>query len=189
MPFIGVGAKLVRSLERDISQKKIHHDSIFYKTRNSRAATVYHYETVFQHQPVPVLASVKNTKKRGQKKMKNTFNYIPAGDYYIPDITLQECPKPIGKWGRIYQNYLKNHHPVRYNSLMVSGQLWTCLGELNEQAQQRMGTIIAQMAATEAVTAELKATDPMAWAGSMNSIRSRAEEIVLRELIWEEEAI
>lgn len=45
--------------------------------------------------------------------MKNTVNYILKGDYYIPDITLPECPKPVGRWGRLYQNYLKNHHPVR----------------------------------------------------------------------------
>ena len=126
---------------------------------------------------------------RGQKMMNHTLNYIPSGDYYIPDITLPECPKPIGTWGRLYQNYLKIHHPVRYNSLMVSGQLWACLGEFNEQAQQRLGTIIAQMAAAEAITEEMKAVDPMAWVGAMNSIRSRAEEIVLRELIWEEAAI
>lgn len=126
---------------------------------------------------------------RGQKMTNNTLNYIPAGDYYILDITLPECLQPIGTWGRLYQNYLKIHHPVRYNSLMVSGQLWTCLGELNEQAQQRLETVVAQMAATEAVTEELKATDPMAWVGAMSSIHSRAEEIVLRELIWEEEAI
>ena len=123
------------------------------------------------------------------KHSETPIHNIRVGDYNIPDISLPLPSKPIGKWGRIYQNYLKNHHPVRYNSLIVSGQLWTCLGELNKQAQQRLETIVAQMAATEAVTEELKATDPMAWVGAMNSIRSRAEELVLRELIWEEEAI
>lgn len=56
----------------------------------------------------------KKYKKRGQKMMKNTFNYILKGDYYIPDITLPECPKPVGRWGRLYQNFLKNYHPVSY---------------------------------------------------------------------------
>ena len=86
-------------------------------------------------------------------------------------------------------NHLKNHHSVRYNSLILSGQLWTYLGEINEQTQQRLETIIDQIAAAEAVTEELKAADPIAWVGAMNNIRSRVEEIVLQELIWEEGAI
>ena len=122
-----------------------------------------------------------------EKRSETAIHYIQVGDYYIPDFTLPASSKPIGKWGRLYRDFLKNHHPVRYNTLILSGQLWDLLAQVNEQAQDRLETIIAQMAAAESVTEDLKAADPMAWVGAMNSIRSRAEEAVLRELIWEEE--
>ena len=115
------------------------------------------------------------------------IHYIQVGDYYIPDISLPQPSKPIGKWGRLYRDFLKDHHPVRYNTLILSGQLWDLLAQVNEQTQARLETIIAQMAAAEAATEDLKAANLMAWVGAMNNIRSRAEEAVLRELIWEEE--
>ena len=122
-----------------------------------------------------------------EKRFETAIHYIQAGDYYIPDISLPQPSKPIGKWGRLYRDFLKNHHPVRYNTLILSGQLWELLAQVNEQAQDRLEAIIAKMAAAESVTEDLKADNPMAWVGAMNSIRSRAEELVLRELIWEEE--
>ena len=118
---------------------------------------------------------------------ETVIRYIQVGDYYIPDISLPQPSKPIGKWGRLYRDFLRNHHPVRYNTLILSGQLWDLLAQINEQAQDRLDRMIAQMAAAEAVTEDLKAANPMAWVGAMNNIRSRAEEVVLRELIWEEE--
>ena len=124
-----------------------------------------------------------------EKRSETGIHYIQVGDYYIPDISLPQPSKPIGKWGRLYQDFLKNHHPIRYNTLILSGQLWEILGQINEQAQNRLDRAIAQMAAAESVTEDLKAANPMAWVGAMNSIRSRAEELVLRELIWEEEAV
>ena len=124
-----------------------------------------------------------------EKHSETGIHYIQVGDYYIPDFTLPQPSRPIGKWGRLYRDFLKNHHPVRYNTLILSGQLWDLLAQVNEQTQDRLETIIAQMAAAESVTEDLKATDPMAWVGAMNNIRSRAEELVLRELIWEEEAV
>lgn len=123
-----------------------------------------------------------------EKRSETAIHYIQAGDYYIPDISLPQPSKPIGKWGRLYRDFLKDHHPVRYNTLILSCQLWEILAQINEQAQDRLETIIAQMAAAESVTEDLKAADPMAWVGAMNNIRSRAEEVVLRELIWEDEA-
>ena len=115
------------------------------------------------------------------------INYIQVGDYFIPALTLPQSSKPIGKWGRLYRNFLKNHHPVQYTTLVLSGQLWDFLTQTNEQIQDRLDRTISDMAAAEAVTEDLKAADPMAWVGAMNNIRSRAEEIVLQELIWEEE--
>ena len=71
-----------------------------------------------------------------------------------------------------------------YIALVTSGNLWSYLEELNSQAQKRMERLTSQMAAREGVTEALKAEDPMAWVGKMENIRSRAEEIVLRELIY-----
>ena len=119
-----------------------------------------------------------------EKRSETAIHYIQAGDYYIPDISLPQPSKSMGKWGRLYRDFLKNHHPVRYNTLILSGQLWELLAQVNEQAQDRLETIIVQMAAAEFVTEELKAADPMAWVGAMNNIRSRAEEIILSEMIF-----
>lgn len=121
-----------------------------------------------------------------EKRSETVIHYIQVGDDYIPDISLPQPSKPIGKWGRLYRDFLKDHHPVRYNTLILSGQLWEILGQINEQAQNRLDRTIAQMTAAESVAEDLKAADPMAWVGAMNNIRSRAEEQVLRELIWEE---
>ena len=112
------------------------------------------------------------------------LNYIRCGDYYIPDIRLPEENRPNGRWGRMHREYLREHNPIRFNDLCLTGELWTYLADLNEQAQIRLELIIEQMKAAEGVTEELKATDQMAWVGAMNSIRSRAEEIVLTELIY-----
>ena len=112
------------------------------------------------------------------------LNYSRCGDYYIPDIHLPKENRPIGRWGRIHRDYLKEHNPIRFDELCLIGALWTYLADLNEQAQSRLEIIIEQMKATEGVTEDLKAADQMAWVGAMNSIRSRAEEIILTELIY-----
>ena len=89
--------------------------------------------------------------------------------------------------GRMHRDYLKEHHPILVNDLILSGRLWTYLADLNEQAKERFSLIIEQMKASEGVTEELKVADQMAWVGAMNSIRNRAEEIILRELIYGED--
>ena len=91
--------------------------------------------------------------------------------------------------GRMHRAYLTEYRPIRYNDLILSGQLWTYLVVLNEQAQNRLEVTIDQMKASEGVTEELKAADQMAWVGAMNSIRNRAEEIILREMIYGEDAV
>ncbi len=118
--------------------------------------------------------------------MNTSITYIRCGDYYIPDIRLPEESRPIGKWGRLHRDYIKEHHPIRFNALGLSGELWTYLADLNEQAQTRLELVIKQIAASEGVTEDLKATDQMAWVRAMNNIRNRAEEIVLIELVYEE---
>ena len=116
------------------------------------------------------------------------MQYIRAGDYFIPDLEPPEEPRPIGKWGRMRREYLKEHKPIQYNCLLLSGKLWTYLADLNEQAQDRLEQMIDQMKAAEGVTEDLKDADPMAWVGAMNNIRNRAEEIILQELICGEDA-
>lgn len=116
------------------------------------------------------------------------IQYVRSGDYYIPDLTLPEESRPIGKWGRMHRDYLREHNPIQYNCLLLSGNLWTYLADLNEQAQDRLERMIDQMKAAEGITEALKASDPMAWVQRMNSIRNRAEEIILRELIHGEDS-
>ena len=83
--------------------------------------------------------------------MMQELNYIRCGDYYIPDIRLPEENRPIGRWGRMHRDYIKEHNPIRFNDLCLSGELWTYLADLNEQAQSRLELIIEQMKAAEGV--------------------------------------
>ena len=92
------------------------------------------------------------------------MTYTRVGDYYIPNLKVEQEERSIGKWGRMHRDYLKEYHPIRFNQLVLSGKLWTHLADLNEQAQQRMEALITQMQAAEGVTEDLKATNPMAWA-------------------------
>ena len=112
------------------------------------------------------------------------IQYIRAGDYYIPDLSLPEEKRPIGKWGRMHRDYLREHNPIQYNCLLLSGELWTYLADLNQQAQDRLERMIDQMKVSEGITEALKARDPMAWVQRMNNIHARAEEIVREELIY-----
>ena len=117
------------------------------------------------------------------KKNINGMDYVLAGDYYIPDLKLPNEERPIGKYGRMYLEYLKEHSPMRFNDLVLEGQLWTYLADLNEQAENRLQFIIKQMQETENVTDELKEQNQMAWVQAMNNIYNRAEEIVIHELV------
>ena len=114
----------------------------------------------------------------------NGLDYVLVGDYYIPDLQLPEESRPIGRWGRMHREYLQEYCPDRYNELLLSGKLWTYLVDLNEQAQNHLDYIIAQMKEAEGISEELKAHDQMAWVRAMNSIRNRAEEIVRAEIIY-----
>ena len=118
----------------------------------------------------------------------NGLWYKLIGDYYIPVLSLSsEEQRPIGKWGRMHREYLREHRPILFNDLILSGQLWTYLADLNEQAQERLTLIVDQIKKDEGVTEDLKAADQMAWVGTMNSIRNQAEEIILREMIYGED--
>ena len=95
--------------------------------------------------------------------MMQELNYIRCGDYYIPDIRLPEETRPIGRWGRMHRDYIKEHNPIRFNDLCLSGELWTYLADLNEQVLSCLELIIEQMKAAEDVTESMKQQDQMAW--------------------------
>lgn len=114
---------------------------------------------------------------------ENGIAYGLVGDYYIPVMELPDEERSIGKYGRMYREYLKEYNPMMFNDLVLTGQLWTYLADLNEQAQNRLQFIIGRMQETENVTDELKEHDQMAWVRAMNSIYNRAEEIVIHEVV------
>ena len=118
---------------------------------------------------------------------RNGGTYSQVGDYLLPNLTINETEqRPIGKYGRMRKRYLKEHRPVLYINLLVTGRLDQHLAEIDEACEERMELIMQQMAKQESVTEALKATDQMAWVARMNSIRNRAEEIVLQESVYKD---
>lgn len=115
---------------------------------------------------------------------ENGIDYVLVGDYYIPMLTLPEENRPIGRWGRMRRDYLKENRPGYYSSLLLTGKLWTYLADLDEQAQERLDRIMEQMKVAEGVTEKLKADDQLKWIQRMNSICNRAEEIIREEMIY-----
>ena len=115
---------------------------------------------------------------------ENGIEYILVGDYYLPNLILPEETRPIGTWGRLHREYLKEHRPIQYTNLITEGTLWTYLADLNELARERLTRIIDQMKESEGVTEALKSADQLARVGAMNSIRNRAEEIIREEMIF-----
>ena len=115
----------------------------------------------------------------------NEITYSRNGDYLIPDIEMDEQPmERIGKYGMMRKRFLKENRKGTYSHLLMSGKLTEHLLEIDGTAREQVGQIMAQMAKTEGLTEELKASDQMAWVGLMNSIKHRAEETVLTELIY-----
>ena len=111
--------------------------------------------------------------------------YIQVGDYLIPNLVISEAEQsPLGKYGRMRKHYLKEHRPVLYTNLLVTGKLDQHLAEIDMACEEQVELLINQMAKQEGVTETLKATDQMAWVARMNSIRNRAEEIVMNELVY-----
>ena len=112
------------------------------------------------------------------------LDYVLVGDYYIPVIELPESDdRPIGKWGRVHRAYLEETNPFLLNHLILAGKLHAYLADLNEQAQSRYRHLVHQMAENEGVTEDMKRKAQWEWIRSMNSIASRAEEIVKSEII------
>lgn len=113
------------------------------------------------------------------------LTYTRCGDYYIPNLKLAEQPdKPIGKYGRMRQRYLKEYRPVLYSSLILTEKLYPHLLEIDEAANEHMDILMPQLMKAAGVTEELKAVDQMKWVGLANACRAQAEEIIQSELIF-----
>ena len=107
-------------------------------------------------------------------------------NYEIPAIGLSEAAtENMGKYGRMRKQYLQAHKPELYNSLLLSGTLHTHLLEIDQTARKRLELMMPEMAKVAGATQELKARDPLRWAGLMNTCKAQIEEVILNELIWD----
>ena len=114
----------------------------------------------------------------------NGLDYILVGDYYIPAIELpEEDDRPIGKWGWMHRAYLEKTNSLLLTHLILTGKLHTYLADLNEQAQNRYRLIVQQIMEGEDVTEDLKLRSQLEWVEAINSIVSRAKEIIKSEII------
>ena len=119
---------------------------------------------------------------------QNCGTYTQIGDVLFPNLTIGKAEQwSIGKYGRMRKRYLKEHHPVLYSNMLLSGKLFCHLAEIDQACEERLKLLVRQMAEQESVTEALKAADQMAWVARMNNIRNQAEEIVLHELVYIEE--
>ena len=113
--------------------------------------------------------------------------YRQVGDYFIPDIELPERHYEIGKYSRMRHRYLKEHRKIQYTTMILDGTLYDHLEEIDRICNVRTETMVAAMKKQQGITEELKAADQLAWVGAMNNVRNAAEEIILRELVYEED--
>ncbi|MCD8175712.1 MAG: TnpV protein [Phascolarctobacterium sp.] len=123
--------------------------------------------------------------------MKSLFEqmggtYTQVGDYFIPNLVLPDTKEyHIGKYGRMRRRFLKEHRPIVYTNMVLEGTLFEHLAEIDESCNSHMEIICKAMAEREGVTEALKAADQLEWVRRMNSIHGRAEESVLRELVYD----
>ena len=116
----------------------------------------------------------------------NGLDYTLVNDHYLPNLTAAATAEqdPTGRWGRLHKMYLKEQHPIRYNQLLLSGELGGYLAKLDKQTEEQLALTIRQMQEAEGVTEALKAADQLEWVRRMNNIRNRAEEIVYNEIVY-----
>ena len=120
----------------------------------------------------------------------NGLWYELQGDYYIPCLVLPDTEeRPIGIWGRKHLDYIKEHRPVLYTDLVLSGKLYSYLADIDTQARNKLDLLVTQLAEKEGTNDCLKAQDQLAWVRAMNNIHNRAEEILLKEMIYGEDAV
>ena len=126
----------------------------------------------------------KNMQKLKKRIHENGIDYVLAGDYYIPELKLPEEKRTIGHYGRLHREYLRQAKPMVFNELILSGQLWMYLADLNEQATERRNVMMEQFMEKEGVTEELKKQNRYEWVRKMNGIRSRVDEIIMKEMVY-----
>lgn len=115
----------------------------------------------------------------------NGLWYERQGDYYLPCLSLSdEEEHPIGLWGQRHLRYIREYRKALYTSLQLGGKLNRYLADIDQQTQERLDTIIQQLAQARGITEALKAANPIVWVERMNNIRSMAEEIVNAEIIF-----
>jgi len=113
------------------------------------------------------------------------LTYRKCGDYYIPNLTLRDSKEySIGKYGWMRRTYLEKHRPFLYHELLVTERLMAHLEEIDTACREQLEVMEKDMMAQKGVTEALKAADQMEWVRRCNSIRSRAEEVILRELVY-----
>ena len=113
------------------------------------------------------------------------IHYTLHGDYYLPDLEISEDAVPVGHWGMLRAEHLQNEHPGRYSYLLLSGKLMEHVRSVDEQARQRICTLMKHYQQTLGITEELKATDQLRWVLLMNTARHDAEENVLHEIVFD----
>ena len=111
------------------------------------------------------------------------ITYMTVNGVQLPNLSLPES-QPLGKYGRLRQKYLREHRPVLWNSLLLTGRLYEHLHEIETAAQSRIDLMLPKLAASAGATEALKASDPLKWTGLMNACKEQAEEVVLDELIY-----
>ena len=126
----------------------------------------------------------KNMQELIKRIHENGIDYVLVGDYYVPKLKMPEEKRSIGHYGRLHREYLRQVKPIVFNELILSGQLWTYLADLNEQATERRNVMMKQLMEKEGVTEDLKKKDRYEWVRRMNGIRSRVDEIIIKEMIY-----
>ena len=114
----------------------------------------------------------------------NGLSYTLHGDYYLPDLAVNEEEPTYGKYGMLRKQFLKEHKPARYQYLLMTGKLTGHLNQVDQDVREKVETLVKQIAEKHGVTEELKMQDQMAWVGKMNNIIACAEEIVVREVVY-----
>ena len=115
----------------------------------------------------------------------NNLTYTQNGDCLLPNLTIPESDLlPLGKYGRMRKNYLKEHRPILFNLFLLSGKLSAHLQEIDQTANRRLESFMAAQAKSQNLTEQTKAADPLAWVAQMNTLKAQAEEIILAELVY-----
>ena len=115
---------------------------------------------------------------------KNGLSYTLCGDYYLPDLVLNEEEATYGKYGMLRKQFLKEHRPIQYQNLLLSGKLTAHLNQIDQEVTEQVEVLMKQMAEKQGVNENLKRQDQMKWVRLMNNVKASAEEIVMREIVY-----